>query len=270
MTVCIGALCVRDDKTPVVIVAADRMVTYGAPMNLQHEPELSKIYDVTDHAVILGAGSAFDAEAVAKDVRAKVGEADVSVAQIAQTTVGMYAILKAQRVSETILRPNLNLDFASYIQLAAQAPASQLLNQIMMLVNQHNLGLELLVAGVDDQGAHLEIIPHPGFVLQVGQTGFAAIGSGGLHASVWLSLANHTSAASDIDTLYNVFHAKKAAEVAPGVGSATNLAIIAKGGKTRYVSDDDLKALEQLRQGRPTVSPEDRVTLGEMLKKYAN
>jgi hypothetical protein len=40
MTVCIGAIC---DNGAAIIVAADKMLSYGPPMNLQVEMPVKKI-----------------------------------------------------------------------------------------------------------------------------------------------------------------------------------------------------------------------------------
>ena len=62
VTVCIGAIC---ESGGAVIVAADRMMTYGAPMNLQVEGAVRKIIQLTEHAALLFSGTVPDGEQVA-------------------------------------------------------------------------------------------------------------------------------------------------------------------------------------------------------------
>lgn len=51
MTVCIGAIC-EDGNT--AVVAADKMVTFGAPMSLQMEPAtLKKITQLNSEPAVL-------------------------------------------------------------------------------------------------------------------------------------------------------------------------------------------------------------------------
>lgn len=62
MTVCVGAMC---EEGKAVVVAADKMVTFGAPMNLQMEPSaLRKITKINDESVVLFSGSVPDSEEI--------------------------------------------------------------------------------------------------------------------------------------------------------------------------------------------------------------
>ncbi len=60
MTRCVSALC-EDGKS--VVVAADKMVTFGSPMHLQTEPQsLKKIIPLTEECAVLFSGSLPDGE----------------------------------------------------------------------------------------------------------------------------------------------------------------------------------------------------------------
>jgi 20S proteasome alpha/beta subunit len=266
MTVCIGAICQSGDDQ-ISVVAADRMMTYGSPMNLQTEPPLKKIIPLTDSCVLLFSGSVFDGEEVAKRVKTEIGAANATVHQIAERVSAAYVDLKRKRVEETILQPFLGIGFSEFRALAAQAPASQVLNQVIAMIGQHNLNLELLVSGSDDSGCHLDIIDHPGMLLKVGQTGFATIGSGGLHAAVWLSLSKHTRLASYADTVYNIYEAKKAAEVAPGVGQETDIGVIV-GGKFSFLDGPMFELLEKAHKEKPSLADEERTEIEKALESY--
>jgi hypothetical protein len=74
--------------------------------------------------------------------------------------------------------------------------------------------------------------------------GFGAIGSGGLHAAIRLALGQHTRTASLPETVFSVYQAKKAADVAPGVGKLTDLALI-KEGNARFAAKELLDILER-------------------------
>jgi len=118
---------------------------------------------------------------------------------------------------------------------------------------QHNLNTEVLVAGVDDSGAHIFAVIHPGQLLPLATTGFGAIGSGGIHAAVRMSLAQHTKSASLVETMYNVYEAKRASEVAPGVGKLTDIAII-RNGKFCFGGTELLSTLEEAHKEKPALS----------------
>jgi 20S proteasome alpha/beta subunit len=91
-----------------------------------------------------------------------------------------------------------------------------------------NLGTDMIVAGVDDQGAKVAYVWNPGTLAWLDKLGYAAIGSGGIHATTRLSLGSQTRDSGLAETIYRVYEAKRAAEVAPGVGPETDLAIVEK------------------------------------------
>ncbi len=266
MTVCIGAICKCGDGEDVV-VAADRMMTYGPPMNLESEPALKKIVPLTRSAALLFSGMVFDGEEIAGQVRGDVGGSEPTVHELSEKVAKAYVDLKRRRVEETILQPFLAVGFPEFRTMAAQAPASQVLQQVIAMIAQHNLNLELLVSGCDAGGAHLDIVSHPGTLAKVGQTGFATIGSGALHAAIWLSLAQHTRSASFGETIYNVYEAKKAAEVAPGVGQLTDIGV-AVNGRFSFLDESVFELLEKAHKEKPRLAEQERAEIEEALSRH--
>lgn len=265
MTVCIGAIC-EGGKSAVAV--ADKMVTFGPPMSLQMEPSaLKKIAQVNDQSVvILFSGSVPDGEellSLMKNACKPFGK--MSIANIAEAAKSSYIALKGKRVEETLLRPLLGADYQKFQSLVAQAPSSQILQQILGMIMQHNLMLEVLVVGMDDSGSHLSIVVHPGVLLPMETTGYAAVGTGAVHAMVRLSLGQHNKVASLVDTVYNVYEAKKAAEVAPGVGKLTDMAII-KDGRVCFMKPEMFKALEEAHKEKPILNASEQ----EKLKKVCD
>jgi hypothetical protein len=77
-----------------------------------------------------------------------------------------YSQHKQQRkVEDTILKPLLGATFQQFQTMVAQSPTSQILQQVLGLIGQHNLQTDVLVAGMDQSGAHLFAITHPGQLL---------------------------------------------------------------------------------------------------------
>lgn len=262
MTVCIGAIC-EDGKT--AVVAADKMVVFGAPMNLQTEPAtLRKIMPLTEDSVLLYSGSLADGEDLIRRSGIQAGQ-NLPIEKIAQAIKSSFTELKKTRVEETILQPLLGADYQQFQALAAQSPSSQILQQVVAMMMQHNLNLDVLIAGVDESGGHLFVVTHPGVLLRVDTTAFAAIGVGGTHAMVRLSLGGHTKVASREDTIYNVYEAKKASEVAPGVGKLTDLAVVERG-KVCFADQRLFDVLEKAHKERPILSTPEQ----EELRKVCN
>ncbi len=175
MTVGIGVLC-DDGKS--VVIAADKMVTFGAPMNLLTEPPtFKKITKLHAHCALIFSGSVPDGEErVAAALHQAGSMAKSPIEKIAGLVKSAYVNLKKKRVEETILGPMLSADFHQFQTLVSQSSSSQILQQVLAVVMQHNMQLELIVAGTDDSGAHLFIVSHPGLVAPADTMGFAAIG----------------------------------------------------------------------------------------------
>jgi len=167
MTVGIGAIC-EDGK--VAVVAADKMVTFGAPMSLQTEPPtLKKISQLNDRTLLVFSGSTGDGEEIVTGAMPHITAAKQSVNQIAEAVKESYVQHKQRRAEETILKPWMGADFKQFQTLIAQSPSSQILQQVLMMISQHNLNTDFLVAGLDDSGAQVFLVTHPGMLFPLGK-----------------------------------------------------------------------------------------------------
>jgi 20S proteasome alpha/beta subunit len=95
-----------------------------------------------------------------------------------------------------------------------------------MRTEGYNLGLELLIAGIDGAGVNIAVIANPGQIVALKKLGYAAIGSGAIHALSMFHLGGQDAQMSVAETLVNAYRAKCAADVAPGVGRETDMAIV--------------------------------------------
>jgi hypothetical protein len=114
----------------------------------------------------------------------------------------------------------------------------------------------MIVAGVDDSGARVAYLGNPGTLAWLDKLGYAAIGSGGIHATTKLSLGSQTRGSTLLETLYRVYEAKRAAEVAPGVGPDTDVAIVERDRITMCGSDMMTTMEEILRTSRGSMVPD--------------
>jgi hypothetical protein len=80
-----------------------------------------------------------------------------------------------------------------------------------------------MVAGVCDKNAGLLRIDDYGVVTNHTDIGFLSIGSGGIHSSAQLMYEPFSHQRHYFKALHSTFLAKKRAEVAPGVGAATDI-----------------------------------------------
>jgi hypothetical protein len=251
MTVCIAAIC---DNGQRIVVAADRMLTFMSPLNLEFETEEKKIEQLANGCVALASGNTAYATEILQAVKQKIGgNATPEFQAVAEAMKGDYAATKMRKAYETIILHHLGLDFDSFQKKGGTLPAylkpqAQTFQQMIALSGQFNLQVDILLAGIDDVGAHLCLVTHPGTLLSLERQSYSAIGSGGIHATIYLSLSAHTSHKGLLETVWNVFAAKKAAEVAPGVGRGTDLVVVEKT-SVKYCAAPTMSILESTFEG---------------------
>jgi 20S proteasome alpha/beta subunit len=195
MTVCIAAVC---DGGNAIVVAADRMFTAGAPINLEFETAEKKIEALSPSCVALLAGnSAFGTEILQGALATLQGAQRPELIIAAEAVKDSYVAVRGQKVRDTVLIPFLGPDFVRAEQLGSTVPQylqaqAAVYQNIIITMNQFNLGSDIIVAGVDDHGGRLAVIGHPGTIAWFDKLGYAAIGSGGIHATMRLSLGAQT------------------------------------------------------------------------------
>jgi 20S proteasome alpha/beta subunit len=247
MTVCISALCASTDGAAKnIAVISDRMVTLGRLTEFEHEvPKISKL---TDRSVALIAGDALRGSQLVKNV-VEAGVAPPLVRDLAQLTAVKYAEMRDAQIEAEIFRPR-GLTRLQFYQGGAPALGQQ--PQIFFGIDNQvatfNFNVEVIVTGIDEHGGHIFYVGNPGQTLSsFHQIGYHAIGSGALQALQSLIGFGHMSGRSLHQTIFACYASKRRAEVAPGVGKDTDLAILSKEGMFK-ADKKDLDELEQIFQ----------------------
>lgn len=241
MTVCIAAICGDGEKARAV-VAADRMVTAGGFMEFEHPG--SKIVELSPHALVLVAGATNDGMRLVHETAAAMGGTSGDISSVAEDLGRRYAEARRARAEQFILGTR-GLDFQSYYGMH-----SGLSQQVVMLADdalqKFDFGVELLLAGVDDTGAHVATNGNPGGGNQSHDSiGWTAIGSGAIHVLPSMAGFEHSPQAGYGQTLFRVYASKRRAEVAPGVGHETEVAVISRDGIKR-LSESELEGLDSI------------------------
>jgi len=232
MTVCIAAACESGKK---IVIAADRMLTFPYPTNLEFETEETKIEELSPSCVALVSGnSAYATELLQKSRKAIGGNQFPEISQVFDIVKSDYLNTRMAKINETILFASLGPDYDAFLKKGGTLPTylqvqPQSYQQLFMFMQGYNLNVEIIIAGIDNSGAHVGIITHPGSFVSLEKLGYGAIGSGGMHATINLSLNGQTSQKKLVDALWNVYAAKKASEAAPGVGQVTDIAVVELG-----------------------------------------
>lgn len=227
MTVCVAAICAGGDA---VIGVADRMLTAA---DITFEPQRTKIWALTTSIIVMIAGdSALQMEiliAVSSEVNARIHASPKDwwlLRDVADLYVKHYNRIRSVRAEAQILLP-LGLDMASWISRQREL-APSMAEQIAQRLTTFELpATEALIVGSDPGGVHIYAVRRGAVTCESG-VDFAAIGIGGWHASSQLMFAGHTRKNTLAGTLYLIYTAKRRAEVAPGVGAATDMFTVGK------------------------------------------
>lgn len=178
MTICIGVLC-ADGK--VAIAASDRMVTWGGITEFEHE--VPKITMICEKVVTLVAGDALRGARLAREVKLQIPGASPEAREVAESISRKYVEQRHSQLESEILLPRGIRMREFYQGGLQQSMLGPLAGSIDLQVANYDFGVELLVVGCDDGGAHLFSVLNPGgSYSDHNQIGFHAIGSGMLHA----------------------------------------------------------------------------------------
>lgn len=249
MTICVGAL---SEHGKACVVGADREITAPA-LSLEFEHHEKKIEQLGKQCVVMSSGDALLAAEVIEKTRARLaGATTPNVQQIAEALRNTYMPIHLERAEQVILHPR-GLTFKEFKEKGAQQLPLQIYLNIDQLLFNFGIGaVEFLVAGTDQTGAHIFRVHYSGmaggsWLEWCDKLGYRAIGTGAPHASIFLSIEGQHRGRSIGETLYNVYCAKRTSEVAPGVGAATDLAIIV-GDKIEVINEARLEKLAGLRE----------------------
>jgi len=245
MTVCIAAICVGTNPDQSVgrsvIVASDRMMTAG---DTEYEPPRVKICFLRKNILILVAGE-FPAhtEAISRVSEAFSADQSPSGIDIASRYGRHIADFKRRRAEHVFLSP-FGLTMDTFL-LRQSSMGGNIVNDLHFQIQNHNLEVEAVVASVDGEAANIYHIDQDGFVTTHNDSGFVSIGIGRSHASSQFMQLGYTNTWPFVAALSLVHLAKKTAEVAPGVGRATDIYVISKDG-SRPIEPEIASQLESL------------------------
>jgi hypothetical protein len=227
MTICLAANCAGSKA---VVVASDRMLS--APfLTLEFDHPDAKIDEVSQTCVALTSGDALAAQDVLAEGAGMAGQLQKPlITHFADQIRQKFVEARRRVASEQVLEPR-GMSFDEFYQAGA---INRLPGDLALLmdsqIQQLRLGVSVLLAGVDRAGAHIFAIEDPGTTSCFDRLGYHAIGSGHRHALLTLVGQNQHKSTGINRTVFNVYAAKRAAEAAPGVGTATEMRIITESG----------------------------------------
>jgi hypothetical protein len=245
MTVCIAAL---SDSRKAVVVASDRQVTLAAAgLEIEH-PE-SKIDQLAARVLVMTSGDRILGSTLIERTRSELASAEpVTVRAAAERLCANLQAQHVPRMERVVLAP-LGYTVDTFQRNASTQLPKDLYGLVFNKVWDFGMNaVEFLVCGVDDSGAHLFRVFYAGIAggdwLQwLNGMAYYSIGAGMNAALAVLSLGRQHSGLDTRLTLFNVFNAKKTAQITPSVGHETDAAIVTSHGVTR-LSPEQMAQLE--------------------------
>jgi 20S proteasome alpha/beta subunit len=246
-----------------VIMISDRMITTG---DMEFEPNAPKIHQLTSSISIMYSGDAHVFAEVhqdlLKEVRRRIEEDPdewLQVRDVAGMWSRFYTEARMRHAEPNVLGP-YGLTRKTLVEKWATIDTGLAEKLMSKMLSYPIPSVEVIIAGVDLR--HGYALPTIWQCLDedtmcADQFSFVSIGTGTRHAEAYLMLANYRWATPNGDALLITYTAKRNAEVAPGVGSDTDIWVIGGNvGQTNVLPDYLVKKLEQ--EYRKVRSAEDR------------
>jgi hypothetical protein len=243
VTVCIAAIYARSG----VFSASDRMITAG---DVQFEPPVEKVRYLTSSCLVMFAGDAAMQAEIIQATQSLIGEEIqqnpqnwLTIKSMAETYKDQMGAALLARAARRVLSP-LGLTVDDFMRRQGEFRQEFVRDITRELLNYEGPGMDGIVCGIDTSGPHIYTVDNNSVNCR-DHVGFAAIGAGYWHANSQMMGFGHGPQASLADTLLNVFFAKKRAEIAPGVGDATDMYITTSLGSSSSLRDDVAQELEK-------------------------
>jgi hypothetical protein len=234
VTVAIGAIC-QWEKAAAIICLEDRMVTSG---DVEFEQPQAKIWKQGLYAVALMSGDLAAQNEIALNTERAIGNKDWTTEAIAQRySIELHAYVHRLAV-RAYLEPlgMTHQDFLTSQSALSTEFVGTLTRQLQDYYYDSGLKNDLggaIIAGSDAEGAHLFKVTYRD-VMRMDRIGFAAIGGGSWHAESHFMFSRYVGGVDFPSALSVAYAAKKRAEVAPGVGTETDIVIIGTAPRAVY------------------------------------
>jgi 20S proteasome alpha/beta subunit len=207
------------------VFASDRMITAG---DVKYEPNQMKIAEMTPQCVVLVAGDySVHSQAVRDTQKTVRNSRDKSPENIARLYGKAIQSIKQRQAEDLYLTP-LGMNSDTFIAQQKDMADSFIERITHQLQSYEGESVEAIVIGSDAENVHLYTVDSRGIAHCLDDVGFAAIGIGAWHAKSRLMQMGYTNQLTLAPALAAAFAAKRAGDLAPGVGEFTDMHIIVK------------------------------------------
>jgi hypothetical protein len=210
----------------------------------------AKIEAISPTCVALTSGDALAAQAVLAAGTGLPGQLqDPFIADFAEHIRQKYVESRRKMANQQILEPR-GMSFDGFYR---EGGINTLPRDLALLldssIQRAELGVSIILAGVDSIGPHIYGVEDPGTSICFDRLSYHAIGSGDRHAILTLVAHKQHHTMGLNQTVFNAYCAKRAAEAAPGVGQETEMRVITRDG-IHVIGSTELDRLSELHQKR--------------------
>lgn len=237
MTICIAAIGKDDKGNEIVVFATDHMVSN--PQIGSFEKTIDKFKKINRNTVAMLSGDPLIFEDLIQECRQKKCSFD-EMAKLIETNMNTLKDAIIQKQILDIFK--INYDYIKDILKGTVNNAY--IDNVLRTISKFNLGTLILLIGFKEGEAQISEISENRLV-SLRDIEFGAIGTGAVQALNTLLFQRHSKNDPLTVTLYNVYKAKRNAEVAIGVGKETDILILKNEG-IMEIPDEKIKILSDI------------------------
>jgi len=237
MTICIAAICQDSKGEELIVFATDHMISN--PAVGQFERKTAKYKKLNDNTVAMLSGNPLLFDNIITNCKKK----KCSCGDIKNTIHANMNNIKNEIIQKQIL-DIFKLDY-NFLKEILRAPIQNpYANSIIETISKFTLNTGILLIGFKDKEAQIVEISE-NEISELRDINFSAIGSGGVQAINTLLFQKQSREDSLPVTVYNVYKAKRNAEVSIGVGKETDIMILTQS-KIIEITEEKEKVLAKV------------------------
>ncbi len=236
MTICIAAIGKEEDNNEAIVFATDHMVTL--PQVGQFEMPVEKYRKITDNTIAMLAGETLLFHDIIEDCKN-----NCSFDQMKEKIRKRMFDIREERIQKQLL-DTFKMTYNDVLTLLKSPLQNPFAMNIMDFISKYSLNTLIILMGFENNQAQIVEITESK-VAETRDIGFDAIGSGGMQAINTLLFQKHSKNDSVSMTIYDVYKAKRNAEVAVGVGKETDMMILRESGIEK-IDEERVRILAQI------------------------
>jgi 20S proteasome alpha/beta subunit len=239
MTICIAAISkeeINNKEEEYIVFAVDHMLSNNLLGEFEHD--IKKYHQINQSTVLMLSGRAHLMEYFTE-----LENSNENIDDILEVLKTKFKEKRLEIIQSKILDPSL-MDLEFIKENLDKEFKNSLVKYAYREILSTQLDTTILLAGFKRNKAKIFELSDTG-VINLRTINFHAIGSGSIQALNALLFQNHSIKEDLKTTIYNVFKAKKNAEVMQGVGKETELGYLSKDGVI-LLKKKDLNTLENI------------------------